>query len=462
VRIERVLIVEDNKEAAECVAEFLDVTGYKSDTVASLKQAKEALAAQAYDLVLLDIRLPDGDGINLLKEVREEGNSAAFIVMSGHATLEVAIESMRAGAIDYLIKPFNPSQLEIAVQRAESWTRLKAENAYLRGDEEKERQVIIGEGESMIHVRRLIQQVAPTDATVLIHGESGTGKELVAGAIQAMSPRRDQAYVRLNCAAIPENLMESEFFGHEKGAFTGALQKRRGRFEMADRGTLLLDEIAEIPLPLQAKLLRVLQEQEFERVGGGDTVKVDVRVLASTNRNLKEAVKKGEFREDLYFRLNVVPIQVPPLRERKSDIDLLINFFLATFARRYNKPVPTLSDEAWTALRNNPWPGNVRELQNCVERAVILSDPSRPFTARDFAMAETELTSDRPAEANRINTDDEDLSLDHLEKLYVEKALKRTGGNVTHAAGLLGISVRTLHYKLAQARAEQSSQALVG
>ncbi|MDD2707710.1 MAG: sigma-54 dependent transcriptional regulator [Verrucomicrobiae bacterium] len=452
MHIERVLIVEDNEEAAGFAGDVLRDLGCKTETVQTLKKAREMLVAGQYDLVLLDVRLPDGDGIELLREFGGGGVTATFMVTSGDAAVEVAVNAMRLGAVDYLIKPFTPDQLEIAVKRADSWDRLREENAYLRGDAEDAPEMI-GASPAMQQVRHLIRQVCSTQATVLIYGESGTGKELVAKAIQAASPRRQQPYIRLNCAAIPANLMESELFGHEKGAFTGAVCKRHGRFEMADGGTLLLDEISEIPLALQAKLLRVLQEREFERVGGSHTVKVDVRVLATTNRQLKEAVNQGTFREDLFYRLNVVPIHVPPLRERSGDIDLLVDFFLRLFAARHGKPVPALAKETRVSLQNALWPGNVRELQNSVERAVILAAPGRELTAGDFGL------TDQSAQAKPAGVDaGEDLSLDQMEKVFIEKALKRTGGNVTQAARLLGISVRALHYKLAQARQAQPAK----
>jgi DNA-binding NtrC family response regulator len=446
MHIEHVLIIEDDKDAAIFVEEALYELSYKADSVGGLTDGRKALAQGHHDLVLLDIHLPDGEGIELLREAQGAASSPAFIVMSGSATIETAIEAMRLGAVDYLLKPFNLSQLEIAVRRAESWGRLRAENAYLRGEVNVGTEMV-GSSPSMQKLRNLIQQVGPTQATVLIHGESGTGKELVARAIREASPRKHQSYIRLNCAAIPENLIESELFGHEKGAFTGASGKRYGRFEMADGGTLLLDEISEIPISLQSKLLRVLQEREFERLGGNRTVKVDVRVLATTNRNLREEVRAGRFREDLYFRLNVVPVLVPPLREREGDVDLLVDFFLRVFSEKYVKPGPMLSPGTRETLRKSVWPGNVRELQNCIERAVILTDSSRQFALTDFGLAER--IGDEgivPPEA------EEDLSLDQLERRYVEKALKRTRGHVTRAAGLLGISVRALHYKLAKTR----------
>lgn len=449
MHVERLLIIEDEPDAALLLSEILSELGYKSETASSLKSARSLMMDRHFDLVLLDVHLPDGDGLSLLREYHETAHQTAFIVTSGRAELQLAIEALRLGAVDYLLKPFNTSQLEIAVTRAWNWCRLRIENAFLRSEGEYN-SGIVGVSAALQSVHHLIRQVGPTQATVLIHGESGTGKELVAQAIQEISPRRHQPYIRINCAAIPENLIESELFGHEKGAFTGATSKRRGRFEMADRGTLLLDEISEISMALQAKLLRVLQEREFERVGGGNTIPVDVRVIATTNLDLKEQVKKGLFREDLFFRLNVVPIYLPPLRERKGDIDLLTDLFLKLFSERYSKQVPVLAPGTREVLRKAPWPGNVRELQNTIERAVILSDGSRGLLPQDFGLSE----GVGKGQLEEKSCDGlEDLCLDRVEQRYIEKALKRTGGNVTQAASLLGLSVRALHYKMSRQRA---------
>jgi DNA-binding NtrC family response regulator len=356
---------------------------------------------------------------------------------------------MRLGAADYIVKPFTEDQLEVVINRVESVRRLTSENAYLRQQETDDQatSTLIGESSPIKEVQRLILQVAPTQATVLVFGESGTGKELVARALVTSSPRANQPYVKMNCAAVPESLLESELFGHEKGAFTGAVQKRTGRFELADGGTILLDEITEMPLPLQAKLLRVLQEREFERVGGSRTISVDVRVIATTNRDLKVSVEEGKFREDLYYRLNVVPVHVAPLRDRTGDHDLLVKHFLKFFEHRHGKSKLSISEAALEMIRKANWPGNVRELQNTIERAVILALPGSEIQPSDIGILQSPKTN-----SHTLTSDLEDLSVENMEARLIDLALARTNGNITHAARLLGLSVRTLHYKLAKSR----------
>jgi DNA-binding NtrC family response regulator len=300
-------------------------------------------------------------------------------MMTGHGTIESAVSCMRAGAFDYLIKPFSPGQIEIILKKADSYRQLVKVNRYFSEQDGGDGD-LLGRSPAMIRLRQLVERVAPTDATVLITGENGTGKEMIARELYRHSPRRNEPYIKINCAALSENLIESELFGHEKGSFTGATDRREGRFELANRGTLLLDEVSEIPPNLQAKLLRVLQEREFERVGGTKTIKVNVRLLATSNRDLMQFVEKGHFRSDLYYRLNVFPVQVPPLRERAEDILVLAEAFLRRCARKHGLKIPGFSDTASAALAAYPWPGNVRELQNTIERAVILSETGRPIS----------------------------------------------------------------------------------
>ncbi len=448
MHIERILILEDSKEYSDAVIGILRNLGYTPDLAETVQQARDALGRAHYDLALMDVHLPDGASTDLLHEQAGKHGAPVFIMMSGQATLESAIEAMRFGAVNYLIKPFRAEQLEVALRQLEAWKRLTVETDYLRSQESSEPPIhmIVGNSPSIQMLKQLIQQVGPTDATVLIHGESGTGKEMVARALVDASSRRNQPYIKLNCTAIAENLIESEFFGHEKGAFTGAFQKRVGRFEMADNGTILLDEISELPLPLQSKLLRVLQEREFERVGGERTIKVNVRVLASTNRDLKATVKEGKFREDLFYRLNVVPVAVPALRSREGDIAVLLDYFLNHFTKRHGKALPLVPQETREAVCRNSWPGNVRELQNCVERAVILSSASRVLQPLDFGLTETE------EYAKVDGAPAEDFSIEKMEGKLIHAALKKTDSNITKAAKLLGMSSRTLHYRIAQSR----------
>ncbi len=444
MHIERILVLEDSPEVANLVTEVLLHLHYTVRNASTIQEARSILQSSTIDLVLADVRLPDGDGIEFLREIQAEKDPPMFIMMSGYGTIETATESMRLGALDFLVKPFRPEQLEVALKRSENWKRLAAENTYWRSQasEHRPQWSLIGKSAAMLEVQRLIRQIGPTNATVLISGESGTGKEVVARSLFEESPRFNRPFIKLNCAAIPENLIESELFGHEKGAFTGAVNKRLGRFELADGGTLLLDEISDLPLLLQVKLLRVLQEREFERVGGSQTLSVDVRILAATNRDLKAAVTKGKFREDLFYRLNVVPIHLPPLRQRPEDVPLLLAHYLKHFAIRHGKPEPVVAPEALEAIQNAPWPGNIRELQNATERAVILAEPGKALTHMDFGLVEQQNS------IQKSWTAESELSIDLMERRTIKAALERTQGNKTRAAKLLGISIRALQYKL--------------
>lgn len=451
---EKILVLDDEPVIARSLRNLLRKKGYTVNCAGSIAEAEEQLARETHDLVLLDVHLPDGDGTGLLQKLKAAPEAPMVIMITGHASLETALACMRDGAYDYIIKPFNNAQIEIAVGRAEHFQQtLRVARYYTipgAGDGE-----LLGASVAMAHLRNLIRQVAPTEASVLIQGESGTGKELVAAALHAGSQRADKPLIKVNCAAIAPALIESEFFGHEKGAFTGADKRRQGRFELAEKGTILLDEVGEIPWPLQAKLLRVLQEREFQRVGGGATLRADVRVIASTNRDLPSAVQRGEFREDLYYRLHVVPLQVPPLRDRMEDVPILAEAFLRRFARQYGKTIPGLHPDALTALLAHRWPGNVRELQNMIERAVVftasgqlakpealgLSAPLRPVV-----QAVVEPTGAAPA-------DDEDdpslpLTLEEVERRHILRILRRCQGNRTHAAQKLQISLRNLRDKI--------------
>jgi DNA-binding NtrC family response regulator len=362
---------------------------------------------------------------------------------------------MKNGAFDYVIKPFSNEQIEFTLRKAEEFTQLLKVNRFLSQQEpESGANELLGNSPAMETVRQLIRKVARTHATVLIHGESGTGKELVARALYLESPRASAPFIRVNCAAVPENLIESEFFGHEKGSFTGALTKREGRFELAHGGTILLDEISEISPNVQAKLLRVLQERELERVGGNRTIKVDVRVIATTNRNLEASVEKKEFRQDLYFRLNVVPIHVPPLRERLEDVPFLSEEFMRRFSRKHGCHIKGFSDDAMRALKTHSWPGNVRELQNVIERAVILCgdngilEPEHLGLTGMQAPAAAAMPSSTSSAAPAASPNEALPSLAEIEKRHILAALEKCKGNRTHAAKLLDVSIRTLRNKL--------------
>lgn len=369
--IERILIVDDESLMRRFLAEALGRT-YDVTVAEDGKAALSILKKESFDLVLTDVRMPGVTGIELLKKVKELSPETLVIVMTAYGSVEDAVEAMRLGAFHYLLKPFTPDALETILAKAKEHEKLVQENRFLR--EERLEQRVVAQSPIMNKLLGEAVKVARSNASVLIHGESGTGKEVMAAAIHAHSSRSEQPYIRVNCAAVPDTLIESEFFGHEKGAFTGAATRRPGRFELADGGTLLLDEVTEIPLALQPKLLRVVQEQEFERVGGTKPIKVDVRLISTSNRDLKEAIAQKIFREDLYYRLNVIPLHLPPLRERREDIVPLAKYFLARFCQENHSRAKKLTREAEKKLIDYPWPGNIRELANIVERVVVLDE----------------------------------------------------------------------------------------
>jgi len=386
MRIEKILVVEDDELMRHFLAEALGRKRFQVDVAQNGKEAMALLKKDAYDLLLTDMKMPELSGIEVLRRAKEIFPHIPVIVMTAHGTIENAVEAMRLGAFNYLLKPFTPDALEMLIEKASEHQALIHENIYLREEVSSKRlpAKMIAESPMMKKILGEAIQIAKSQASVLIHGESGTGKEVVAATIHAHSLRAKNPYIRVNCAAIPDTLIESEFFGHEKGSFTGANTKRAGRFELADKGTLLLDEVTEIPIGLQPKLLRVIQEQEFERVGGTKPLAVDVRLISTSNRNLKQAVQDKILREDLYYRLNVVPLFLPPLRERREDIIPLVIYFLEKFCLENGKPLKKLTKEAEKKLMNYPWPGNIRELANAVERVVVL-DASDKISTEHFS-----------------------------------------------------------------------------
>ena len=444
MKLDHILVVDDDSAVCGMVTDILREMDYSALGVPSIAQARIALQNESYDLVICDLMLNDGNGLQYLQELRKTAPGLHTMLMTGFGSLDSAVQALRIGVFDYLIKPIDSDRLTMTLERLQSVLDLQAENVYLRNE------IVVREGElvewggspAMLRVRELIDRISSTDATVLIQGESGTGKEVVAHALHRQSPRCSQPFIRVNCAAIPSTLLESEFFGHEKGAFTGAVQRREGRFELAHGGTLLLDEISEIPPDLQVKLLRVLQEREFERVGGNKTIKTDVRILATTNRNLLKYVKSGNFREDLYYRLNVVPIEIPPLRERGDDVSRLAVHFLKEFNRKHGKQIRSLSREALLKIKAYNWPGNVRELQNALERAVILASDCKELPADDLPSPELPAGGGPPEDGSV-------MTVEEMERRLILQALERCNGNRTHASELLGISLRTLRNKLA-------------
>lgn len=475
ISLEKVLIVEDEAVVRNLLSEIFTRRKCQVRCAQSLAEAEAQLTTDTFDLMMLDLRLPDGDGQRFLERVATLPEHPLVVMVTGYGTIESAVGCMRAGAFDYVLKPFSPSQIDIILKKAQAYRQLLQVNRYLSNPEAGEDGGLVGRSAPMLRLRQMIDRVAPTDATVLITGESGTGKEMIARELYRASPRRNHPFIKVNCAAISQNLIESEFFGHERGAFTGATERREGRFELANQGTLLLDEVTEIPLNLQAKLLRVLQEREFERVGGNRTIKVNVRLIATSNRDLLSYVEKGDFRQDLYYRLNVFPVQSPPLRDRAEDILLLADHFLRRCARKHGIKVNGFSDSALAALASYRWPGNVREMQNTIERAVILTETGRPVTASALGLPgnyEIEETPPTPAfeTATPYNLDSEVpmnppsstvsvtndagsvLPIAELEKQAIRAALRQTEGNRTQAASLLGISIRTLRNKLQEYR----------
>src|SRR5436190_2246132 len=386
--IEKIIVLEDDLVVRKNLEQQLRYKRYDVASANTLAAAQELLNKDNFDLMIVDVRLPDGEGTELLKQLQARPVKPLVVMISGFGTVDLAVECMRGGAFTFLTKPFSPEQLAVTLKKAEEHTQLVKVNQFLsHAEDEESGYELLGHSKTIEQLRQLIRKVARTQATVLIQGESGTGKELVARALYRQSPRANAPFIRVNCAAIPENLIESEFFGHEKGAFTGAMNKREGRFELAHGGTILLDEVSEVSPTVQAKLLRVLQERELERVGGSRTIKVDVRVIATTNRKLEESVDRKEFRQDLFFRLNVVPICIAPLREHKEDIPLLADQFRQRFARKHGMEVVGVSSACMKALEHHSWPGNVRELQNVIERAVILCSEGSTLEPEHLGLA---------------------------------------------------------------------------
>lgn len=431
----RILVVDDEVNLRWALKKALKDQPYEILEAEDGEQALEKYNNFSPDMILLDIRMPKKNGMDVLREIKIHDHSIPIIMLTAYGDTDSAIEALNIGAIDYLTKPFDIKQLKLLIKKV-----LKEDVQEFNFQKK-----IIGESKRIKEVLQKSQRVANSTATVLIYGESGTGKELIARAIYELSERKNAPFVAVNCGALPEALLESELFGHEKGAFTGATSRKLGRFERAQGGTIFLDEIGELSLAMQVKLLRVLQEKEIERVGGTRPIKVDVRVLAATNRNIKEMVDNDQFREDLYYRLNVFPIETPPLRERKEDIPLLVEFFIEKNAKNLNKPVKNINDITLALLKRYTWPGNIRELENVIERAVILSwgETITPeVLPRELINIET--TNDQKS----FILPEDGINLEEVEKHFIIQALQRANNNQTQAAKLLGISRHTLLYRM--------------
>ena len=439
----RILIVDDESNARAALSEILREDGFATETAADGFKALGKLDEFAPDVILTDLKMPGLDGIAFMEKARAAAPGAVFVVMTAFGTISSAVEAMKKGAENYLLKPLDPEALGAVVDRAMEKARLVQEARRLR-DRLRERNAlshIVSSDPKMQAVLELVAQVGPSKASVLVTGESGTGKELIAEAIHAASPRAKAPFVRLHCAALSESLLESELFGHERGAFTGAFSRREGRFKQADGGTLFLDEIGEVPAAVQVKLLRFLQERTFERVGGNETLRVDVRIIAATNRDLGAEIKKGAFREDLFYRLNVVAVELPALRDRRADVPSLASFFLRRYASENGKTIETFADDALAALLEYHWPGNVRELENVVERAVVLCDGHR--IERKHLSPTVVPTGDGEALPPIPGS-----TIADLERYAILKTLEACGGSTSKAATVLGVSPRKIQYKL--------------
>jgi DNA-binding NtrC family response regulator len=438
-----ILVVDDEEVMQDSLSRILAKEGYKAQLASSGEEALQKFDSAPFDIVLLDIKMPGIGGIETLRRLKEVDPGVTILIVTGYPSIDTAVKAIKLGAYDYITKPFTPDALRIAISRALERKSLLTENLHLRRQlkAKSESDTIIGQSEAMRNIYELVRRTAPTDSTVLITGESGTGKELIARAIHTYSLRQDKEFITVDCCALVETLLESELFGHVKGSFTGAIQAKYGSFELANGGTFFFDEIGNLSLDIQAKLLRVIQEKEIKPVGGEKTVKIDVRIIAATNQELKQAIARKTFREDLYYRLNVVPIHIPPLRERKEDIPPLVNHFLQKYNKKRKIPVTNVEPEAMNLLNSYDWPGNVRELENAIERALILEDEDT-LLPRCFPW----IGGQKQAKAMLSNSTI--YSLEEMEKQHIQRVLDETNGHRGQAATLLGIDRKTLYAKV--------------
>ena len=439
-----ILVADDEVNIRRGLSMGLADEGYNVYEAGDGLEALKIIGSKEVDLVITDLKMPGMSGEELLKNITANYKNIPVIILTGHGTIETAVETMHNGAYDFMTKPLNLDHLFLIIKRALSNRQLILEHNALQAQVEKlkaSNNMILGKSPKMRQIMETVEQVAGTRASILLTGESGVGKEVIADAIQSLSDRHDKPFIKVHCAALAEGLLESELFGHEKGAFTGAVARKKGKFELADKGTIFLDEIGEINQNVQVKLLRIIQEREFERVGGEETVKVDVRIISATNKNLMEEVEKGNFREDLFYRLNVVNINIPPLRERKEDILLMATAFMNQFAKEKNKDITAMDSKVMAILYNHPWKGNIRELQNCMENAVIMCR-SNMITVEDLPFAMRKESGDNFIKI-KLGT-----SLDNAEKTLIMATLDMCKGNKSKAAEVLAIGRKTLHRKL--------------
>ncbi|MBS1257088.1 MAG: Regulatory protein AtoC [Candidatus Scalindua arabica] len=449
--IEKILVVDDDDLSRSYLSEALQRDGYSVDNACDGQEAVSMVEKQNYDLVFLDMRMPKMGGLKVLERVKKTSKETTVVIMTAYGSIESAVEAMQKGAYEYIIKPFSLDNIELLLKRIQERQSLIDENKYWRSrlDNSGEYELVIDKRSKMFEVLNDVKRIAQSKASVLIQGESGTGKELVAHSIYSNSQRKSKPFIKVNCAALSESLLESELFGHERGSFTGADAKRTGRFELADGGTLLLDEISEISPKIQAKLLRVLEQEEFERVGGSKTLKVDVRVIATTNRNILREIEKNNFRQDLYFRLNVIPVILPPLRERRDDIPVLAEYFLNKYKSEIDIPLKSISKEAMNVLVQYDWRGNVREMKNLMHRCTVMID-SEVLLPEHF---EHMLSANEPSKNGGLSVGQ---TIEDVERELIYKTLENTGGNKTRAAEILDVTPRTLRNKLSRYKSLQS------
>lgn len=449
--IERILVVDDDDLSRSYLSEALQRNGYLVDNASDGQEAVSMTDKQCYDMVFLDMRMPLMNGLKVLERVKKTSKDTIVVMMTAYGSIESAVEAMQKGAYDYIIKPFSLENIELLLKRVEERQKLIDENKYWRSrvDSNGEGELVLDKRSKMFKILNNVKRIAQSKASVLIQGESGTGKELIAHSIYSYSQRKSKPFIKVNCAALSESLLESELFGHEKGAFTGADMKRMGRFELANGGTLLLDEISEVSPKIQAKLLRVLEQEEFERVGGTKTLKVDVRIIATTNRNLNKEIENNNFRQDLYFRLNVIPVILPPLRERKEDIPVLADYFLKKYISGTDTNLTRISADAKKILTQYDWPGNVREIKNLIHRCTVMVD-SDVLLPEHF---EHMLNIRKPGKDNGLSVGQ---TIEDVERELIYKTLENTRGNKTRAAEILNVTPRTLRNKLGRYKELQS------
>ena len=437
----KVLVIDDEESMREGCVQTLSAEGYRAKAAADGREGLAMVRREAFDLAILDLRMPGMDGLDVLAELREIDPNVVVVVITGYATVESAVEAMRKGAYDFVPKPFTPEALVEIVRRAADKRRMVMENVYLRRelDGKTGGKIVVGQSPAMAQVAEQVRKVAPTDSTVLLHGETGVGKELIATAIHRASPRHDKPFVVVDCGALVETLFESELFGHVKGAFTGAAETKHGKFELANGGTIFLDEIGNVGTNIQAKLLRVIQEREVVKVGGSQKVEVDVRIIAATNKDLRVEMREERFREDLFYRLSVVPIHLPPLRKRKKDIPLLVDYFQAKFGEKRGRPAMGISDDAMGSLQAYDWPGNVRELENAIERAVVMAEGNVIQSEDLLYYGQPQEGAMEPVMGKRLAD---------VEKGEIIKALRQFEGHKSRTAEFLGINRKTLREKI--------------